>query len=181
MQHRNPAEIQQLLGARPTAFAPRQSGLAIRASRAAELDDAPSASIAADSESNVLFVRGTKEQIQEVEELVKAVDVEGEKLEARSIGDKHVIPVSSSCANRVRGALSQLQLPHHLVSMGDATLIVLCDDGSEDFASVNSQTEEVISTLQKSEKEKQQQDTAQAKADEQNQQKAEQKNQKEDQ
>jgi hypothetical protein len=160
LQHRNPGEIQQLLNARPTSYpGVRQAVIIGRiSSRPAELDQqsqTPPPAIAGDADSRALFARGTKEQLQQIEELVKAVDVPMDQFKPQTIGDKHLIPIHGDGTQRVLNTLTQLQLPHQPVQMGEGAIIVLCDDGSGDFQTITEQTQQVIAKLQQSQQDKQ--------------------------
>jgi len=155
LQHRKPEEIQQLFsiqsqsGARqvlrPAAVAQQSGG---QQGGGAQAQPQPIA-IAADGQSNSLFVRGTAEQIQHIEQIIKAVDVPAEQFKQQTIGSTRVIPIAHDHANRVRTTLSSLQLPHQIVPMGDMSLVVISNDGSEDFEANAKQTEEVLTALQK--------------------------------
>jgi len=155
LQHRKPEEIQQLLalqsrGSGQQIF--RQAAFAAQG-RPQQGDSAQAQSqpvaTAADNDSNTLFVRGTAEQIQHIDQIIKAIDVPAEQLKQQTIGSTRVIPIAHDHANRVRTTLSSLQLPHQIVPMGDMSLVVISNDGSEDFEAAAKQTEEVLSALQK--------------------------------
>lgn len=169
LQHRNPAEIQQLLGMRTASPLARQGVIVGRASRPSELDEGPMAAVAGDADSKTLFVRGTAAQIQKIEEIVKAVDVPADQFKAQTIGDKHLIPISGdgTSTQRVLNTLSQLQLPHQAVQIGKGALVVISDDGSGEFQSLTEQTQQVITALQKSQQAEQQKQAADAAAQQQ--------------
>lgn len=154
LEHRKPQEIQQILALRkqaartpagtvapgqPHAVRPRTAGFRPQQDRMA---------LAADNENNVLFVRGSSDQIKEVEELVDALDVSAGDLEKKKIGDTRLIPISADSTARVRSALTQLQLDHQLMQLEDVSLIVVCTDGSDESEKKASQVEEVVSKLE---------------------------------
>lgn len=153
LEHRKPQEIQQILALRkqaaqtpagavtpgqPAAVQPRTAGFRPQQDRMA---------FAADNENDVLFVRGSSDQIKEVEELIDALDVSAGELEKKKIGDTRLIPISQDSTARVRSMLTQLQLDHQLMQLEDVSLIVVCTDGSDEKESKAKQVEEVVSKL----------------------------------
>ena len=155
LEHRKPQEIQQILALRSQAEqrpqTPGQPALQRppqQQQRTARFRPAKDRmAFAADNENDVLFVRGSKDQMKEVQEIVDALDVETEKLEKKKIGNTRLIPISQQSAAQVRATLAQLQLKHQMMQIGDAGLLVICDDGSEKQQAQARQIEEVLSKL----------------------------------
>jgi hypothetical protein len=155
LEHRSPQQMQQLLSLRSHA-AIGQPGQAIAGQPASpqqrtafrpQLDAQERMAFAVDNDNNVLFVRGSKKQIKEVEDLVKALDVPADKLKKQKIGDTQVIPIHKDNVNQVRTTLSQLQLQHQLITVDDAAMVVVSHDGSDEQKAQAEQIEEVISKL----------------------------------
>lgn len=158
LEHRKPQEIQQILALRSQAeqrpqtpgqpaFQQQQQQQQQQQRTALFRPAKDRMAFAADSENDVLFVRGSKDQMKEVEEIVDALDVETDKLEKKKIGNTQLIPISQQSAAQVRVTLAQLQLKHQMLQIGDAGLLVICDDGSEKQEAQAKQIEEVLSKL----------------------------------
>jgi hypothetical protein len=162
LEHRDPQQFQQILalrgqGARPGAFGaqqqfPGRSAPGVRPPGQQGVGSAQDAgqdrlSIAIDAESKVLFVRGSEDQIEEVEKLVEAFDKPSDELEKHEFGDTRLIPVSQEQSQRVRATLAQLQLEHQMVSLGDVSLIAICPGDSDAEKQKAEQVEEVVAKL----------------------------------
>ena len=75
-------------------------------------------------------------------------DVPADKLKKQKIGDTQVIPIHKDNVNQVRTTLSQLQLPHQLITVDDAAMVVIAHDGSDEQKAQADQIEKVISKLE---------------------------------
>lgn len=156
LEHRSPQEIQQLLSLRSQpaighpgqALAGRTATPQQRTAFRPQLDVQERMAFAVDNENSVLFVRGSKKQIKEIEDLVKALDVPADKLKKQKIGDTQLIPIHKENVNQVRTTLSQLQLQHQLITVGDAAMVVIAHDGSDEQKAHAEQVEQVISKLE---------------------------------
>lgn len=156
LEHRSPQEIQQLLSLRTQSAMPqpgqpiasRSTGPQQRTAFRPQLDAQERMAFAVDNENNVLFVRGSRQQIKEVEDLVKALDVSAGKLKKQTIGKTQLIPIHKENVNQVRTTLSQLQLPHQVITVEDAALVVISHDGSDEQKAHAEQVEQVISKLE---------------------------------
>lgn len=108
----------------------------------------PQLSVAADPEQNLLFVRGSADQLKQVDELVSALDVADDQLEKQSFGELHLIPVRHGKAAQVQQILGQLQLQTQMVAMGEVGLIVVRTDAENGEADQLEQIEEIVSKLE---------------------------------
>lgn len=94
-------------------------------------DQQPRLVTAINAEKKILFVRGSEDQLQKVDELVKALDVANDKLEPSEYGDARLVPVKSSNAPQVQTALAQLELQGQLLNLGDMSLVVIQSNGQD--------------------------------------------------
>jgi type II secretory pathway component GspD/PulD (secretin) len=99
--------------------------------------------VAANDEKNLLFVRGTSDQVARVEKLVKALDVPADKLEKQSFGDVHILPLKHSENGEIQSLLSQLGINTQAVQLGKASVIVIQDSDDDEIE----QIEEVVTKL----------------------------------
>lgn len=99
--------------------------------------------IAADNKAKTLFVRGDEDRLEEVQELVDALDGDSKSFEKVSIGDAHLIPVKNANHSEVTTILQQLQLSATAQQIGDKAVVVLRGDDEE----LRSQAEQVINAL----------------------------------
>jgi hypothetical protein len=156
LEHRSPQQMQQLLSLRSQsaigqpgqAVAGRTTNPQQRTAFRPQLDRQERMAFAVDNENNVLFVRGSRQQIKEVEDLVKALDVSADKLKKQTIGETQLIPIHKDSANQVRTTLSQLQLPNQLITIGEAAMVVIAHDGSDEQKAHAEQVEQVITKLE---------------------------------
>lgn len=156
LEHRSPQQMQQLLSLRSQsaigqpgqAIAGRSANANRRTAFRPQFDAQERMAFAVDNENNVLFVRGSKKQIKEIEDLVKALDVPADKLKKQKIGDTQLIPIHKDNVNQVRTTLSQLQLQHQLITVDDAAMVVVSHDGSDEQKAQAEQVETVISKLE---------------------------------
>lgn len=166
LEHRTAQEIQQVLGLRWQSQALQSRTAPLdhqitpptsqrRVAARPQLDDEQGNTdhpvFAVDNKNKVLFVRGTEEQMGEVEKLISAFDVPAHELKKQQAGDTQLIPICKENMSQVRSTLSQLQLDHKLITMGDAALVIICQDDSEDSQAQAQQIEEVIGKLKASE------------------------------
>jgi hypothetical protein len=105
--------------------------------------------VAVNDEKRLLFVRAPAERIKEVEKLVKAFDVAGDKLKKQTFGKIHLIPLRGSTADQVHSILSELGMQTQAVQLGEASIVVVSDSGEEELE----QIEEVIAQLESAESE----------------------------
>jgi type II secretory pathway component GspD/PulD (secretin) len=85
-----------------------------------------------DPEEKLLFVRGPEDKVNKVEELVNAFDVSKDELEKKKFGGMTLIPVRKDKARQVSRTLAHLQLEGRVITMGDAALVVLRGEDTED-------------------------------------------------
>lgn len=100
---------------------------------------------AVNAEEKILFVRGSDDQIEKVEELVEAFDVEDQELKRHEYRGVRLIPLRSGDAQQVQSTLSQLNLQGQMLQMGEMSLVVF--HGDETNKDKVEQAEEVIQKL----------------------------------
>jgi hypothetical protein len=152
LEHRDPQQINQIITmrTRTAALAPGQAVVPVRPGvvpRTAHFRpmDSDRVATAVNSEEKLLFVRGSEDQIKEVEQLVNAFDVKDEDIKAHDYGKCRLIPVHSKNVGQVQTTLSQLNLPGQMMRLGDVSLFVFhTDDGNDQK---REQAEEVIEKL----------------------------------
>lgn len=149
LKHRNPQELVQLLSMQiPRPGLPAQGVQRTAGYRGAT----ENVQVAADQKKGFLLVRGTQGQIDEIGQLVKAIDVEEGQLKKQEFRDMHLMPVPAQEATRVHSILSQLGLSGQMVSMGKVSFMVFAHEDDEK----TQQAEEVINRLTSEEKKDQQ-------------------------
>lgn len=100
---------------------------------------------AASSEEKILFVRGSEDQIKEIEKLVNAFDVKDEQLQPHDFGDLRLVPIRGKDPSQVQSTLSQLNLSGQALRVGEMSLVVFrMDDGRDEQ---RKQAEEVVKKL----------------------------------
>ena len=104
--------------------------------------------VAADAETKLLFVRGTDEHIQQIEDMVKAFDVVEDNFTSQQFGDVMLIKVEKGQAGRVHGLLSQLQLGSQMVHIGPLSLIAIRTGPSDQDKAAAEQAQQVIAMIQ---------------------------------
>lgn len=104
--------------------------------------------VAADAETKLLFVRGTDEHIQQIEDMVKAFDVAEDNFTSQQFGDVMLIKVEKGQAGRVHGLLSQLQLGSQMVHIGPLSLIAIRTGPSDQDKAAAEQAQQVIAMIQ---------------------------------
>jgi hypothetical protein len=148
LEHRDPQQIQQILALhKQTNGASAAHHPAARVGAAALSRQHKGLASAVDTENKILFVRGSEDEIQQVEKLVDAFDVKDGKLEKHKFCDLQLIPIRQKTAPQVQSTLTQLQLDHKLIQLGDLSLVVLREGDSEKSEKKLEQSEKVISKL----------------------------------
>jgi hypothetical protein len=118
LEHVDPQDIVRLLAMRDGQMAPGTAGFRGQVrdpfgtgARQVHAQDGRALMIAVHPEERLLFVRGSEEEIEKVEELVEAFDVEDGKVEKQQLNNMHLFPVDREKASQVQSTLSRLQLP----------------------------------------------------------------------
>lgn len=183
LQHRGPQEMLKLLsiGTRPrgpSGFPTAAPGTGtfpggvaaatpgFPAPAATRTDGKSPTLIAADTTKNLLFVRGTPEQIEQVEQMIKAFDVTKDDFQAQQFGNWYLVRVADGNVGRLQGILSQLQLDSDALHLGDLNLIAIPAGDSEEAKAALEQAKEVIATLEAKPEAEKKDDGAAAKSDE---------------
>lgn len=104
--------------------------------------------VAISEENDILFVRASKEHMEQVQKLVDCFDVEDSKLKKAEMEKVTIIPVSLDDARQVESALQQEQLQNHQIfKMGQVAVVVIGDD--EQNGENRKKAEEAVSEFEK--------------------------------
>lgn len=154
LKHRSPQELMQVfntvhgsaVGGQPGfAGVPGQQTLGFRGTGKDDL------AIAVHDQKKLIFVRGSQQQIEKVERLIQAVDMEGGQLKKQEFNGVHLMPVKRDDSSHIQSTLSQLGLGGRMLYVGDQTFVVF--QAKDDNAEELNQVEEVISRLSAQEEE----------------------------
>lgn len=157
LEHRDPQQLMQVLAlsddvahqGHQAYYRAPAAGVAGQPQADQQQQQKERATVAANSEKNVLFVRGDSEQIERIERLVKALDVKNEDLQPQDVAGHRIIPLSSEQAGKVQSTLTQLGLAGRMIAMGDVQLITYSGEEKDEKYE---QAERVINKLTDREK-----------------------------
>lgn len=161
LKHRKPQEIRQLVMICEGMHGPR-AGLSrtttgFRGTAQPAQAGQERISVAIDDQKKMVMVRGEEKHLEQVDKLISQLDVPDDELERIELEKVTLFPLRKESAQRANVALSQLQLNnHHMVSMGEVTLIALVAGEKDDEEQMQKceQAKEVISKFEKEDKEK---------------------------
>ena len=139
LEHRSPSEIRRIL-ALGTEAAPQRLGFR-------PTPDGQDLHIATDEERRLLFVRGTEQEVQKIEELVDVYDRPADQVEKHQYNDMYLLPIDAEAAEDTRSLLAQLRYPDELISIGDVQLLVVRGDDREDAEEQVNQIERILEKL----------------------------------
>jgi hypothetical protein len=157
LEHRDPHEINQIIAMRTWAESPAHAGVtpgqaavpgqpgAVQRTAHYRAPDSDRVTTAVNAEEKLLFVRGSEDQIKEIEKLVDAFDVKDEELQAHDYGKCRLIPIHSKKVGQVQTTLSQLDLEGEMIRLGEVSLVTFRMDDDNDQK--RKQAEEVINKL----------------------------------
>ncbi len=103
----------------------------------------PAPAIAVDARAKSLYIRGTAEQIAEVEKLMTSIDQPVEKLVELKLASADIIPVKLGDIRAVQTVLSQLQIRNQIVIIGKGGFVII----SKSDAAALAEAKEVVKSL----------------------------------
>lgn len=104
--------------------------------------------IATDDERGLLFVRGPQEKIDEIGQLIEAVDVPADQMKKHQFRGVHLIPIRDGDGERINDVLGQLQIQSTTLNLGEARVIALREEpGDGQSQDQLEQAEQIISKL----------------------------------
>jgi vacuolar-type H+-ATPase subunit I/STV1 len=147
LKHRDPQQLTPIISMVIQAESQLQAGTVTGTPYAAGYRGVaqPRVAMAANSEEKLLFVRGSEEQVKEIEKLVGALDTEDDQLKPHDVGNYRLVPVRSKDTSQIQSSLSQLNLPGQALNMGEISVVAFrTDDGKDEQ---RKQAEEVVKKI----------------------------------